>query len=223
MTTSTRTFDHKAFPAEMKALDAKQGIVEALVSVFGNVDHGGDRVVKGAFTETLAEHAAAGKLIPFVWSHNIYNLDAYVGKVLEAEERDAGLWVKAQLFIDEASGAKAFRLLDEKVVTEFSFTYITLDSKTVTEDGEEIRELLKLDLWEVGPTLRGMNPDTALLAAASRAGVPGVVPAAPAAPVDEQKKAPDDDESLGDKQGSIDPERREAAVALLAKTRHTEE
>ena len=38
---------------EFKALGGKRGEFQALVSVFGNVDRGGDRVMPGAFAKTL--------------------------------------------------------------------------------------------------------------------------------------------------------------------------
>ena len=41
----------KAYPAKFATLDEKEGRVEALVSIFGNVDLVGDRVVKGAFAD----------------------------------------------------------------------------------------------------------------------------------------------------------------------------
>ena len=49
--------EHKSFVTATDAGSAGQ--FEALVAVFNNIDKGGDRIVPGAFTKTLAEWHAA--------------------------------------------------------------------------------------------------------------------------------------------------------------------
>lgn len=155
----------KTYQAQVKAADGDDGTFEALVSIFGNVDHAGDRVVKGAFTKSLQRWEESGDPIPVVFSHRWDDLDAHIGKVLEAEERDEGLWVKAQLDIaDDPSAAKVHRLLKDRRIREFSFAYDVLDEKA--QNGAN--ELLELDVIEVGPTLKGMNPETVLIGAKNR-------------------------------------------------------
>lgn len=160
----------KSARAHFKAVDdAPAGTFEALVSVFGNVDLGGDRVIKGAFADTLADWKASGDPIPVIWSHEWDDPESHIGLVLEAEERDLGLYVKAVLDVaNNARAAYVARLLKERRVREFSFGYFTKEWRDL-EDAENgyVRELLKVDLFEVGPTLLGMNPDTQLLEAAS--------------------------------------------------------
>lgn len=162
----------KSFRAEVKALDSVKGTAEAVVSVFGNIDHGGDRVVEGAFAKTLAEWAAKGDPIPVIWSHEWDDPESHVGFVVEAAERPdlGGLWVKMQFDVEmNPRAAYVARLLKERRVTQFSFGYFARDWKMVTDpDGTVVRELLDIDLFEVGPTLLGMNPATQLLEAASR-------------------------------------------------------
>ena len=55
-------------PFEVKAVD-EEGIFTGYVSVFGNVDAGGDIVVPGAFADSLAAWKAKGKLPPVLWQH----------------------------------------------------------------------------------------------------------------------------------------------------------
>lgn len=143
-----------------KALDAGAGTFEALVSVFGNVDLAGDRVVKGAFADTLKAWEAKSAKIPVIFSHQWDNIDAHIGQVDEAKETDQGLQVKAQLDMEDPFAAKVFKLMQRGTLKEFSFAYDVVDQKL--QNGAN--ELLKLDLIEVGPTLKGMNPDTELLA-----------------------------------------------------------
>lgn len=156
----------KTYQATVKALDDDEaGTFEALVSVFGNVDHAGDRVVKGAFQKSLARWEESGDPIPVVFSHRWDDLDAHIGKVLTAEETDDGLLVTAQLDItDDPAAAKVHRLLKERRIKEFSFAYDVLDEKT--QNGAN--ELLELDVIEVGPTLKGMNAETVLVGAKRR-------------------------------------------------------
>lgn len=156
---------HKTYAAsiEVKAASeaAPHGEFTALVSVFGNVDLVGDRVVKGAFSDSLAEYEAAGKSIPVVWSHDWATPESYIGKALSAEETDEGLMVRGAFF-DTERAQTVRNLLTERVVTEFSFAYDVIDEQKA-DDGAN--ELLKLRLLEVGPTLKGANPETQLVAA----------------------------------------------------------
>lgn len=142
-----------------KATDEGKGEFEAVVAVFGNVDLAGDRIVKGAFSDSLKAWEAKGRPIPVVFSHDWQNLDAHVGEVLKAEERTEGLWVQAQLDMDDPAAAKVFRLMKRGTLAEFSFAYDVIEEKL--QNGAN--ELLKLDVIEVGPTLKGMNPETQLL------------------------------------------------------------
>lgn len=153
-----------------KALDDGKGEFEAVVAVFGNVDLAGDRIVKGAFADSLTAWSAKGRPIPVVFSHDWANLDAHIGEVLEAKETDQGLWVRAQLDMEDPPAAKVFRMMKRGTLAEFSFAYDIVEEKL--QNGAN--ELLKLDIIEVGPCLKGMNPATELI------GVKGAVAEIPA-------------------------------------------
>lgn len=156
--------------AEIKAVGDVAGQFEALVSIFNNVDYGNDRVLPGAFSKTLEEWAAKGDPMPVIWSHEWDDPTSHIGIVVDAKEVPEGLWVRAQLDVEHnPKAAYVARLLKERRVTQFSFGYQARDFQYVTEkDGTTIRELFDLDVFEVGPTLLGMNPATQLLNAASR-------------------------------------------------------
>lgn len=162
----------KSFSTSIESVDELAGTFEAIVSVFGNVDLGGDRVMPGAFAKTLDEWTAKGDPMPVIWSHDWDNPESHVGWVVKAEERPEGLWVLGQFDVDNPDSARprqVARLLKQRRITQFSFGYMTRDWRMVTEsDGKQVRELLDLDVFEVGPTLLGMNPATQLLGAASR-------------------------------------------------------
>lgn len=158
---------HKSFPARFKAIDEAQGTFEALVAVFGNVDRGGDRILPGAFAATLETWKASGDPIPVIFSHQWENLDAHIGRVLEASEAADGLYVKAQLDLDEPFAAKVWRKMKARTLKEFSFAYDIVESVSVGRSEaaapNHYQDLVALDLLEVGPCLVGMNPETQLI------------------------------------------------------------
>jgi HK97 family phage prohead protease len=126
-----------------------------------DLDLVGDRIIKGAFTKSLAEWKRTGDSIPVLWSHNMGQLSSYVGKLLDARETDRGLEVTGQLFLDDPEGAKMHRLLKERVVSKMSFAYDILDSRRAS-DG--VRELLDLRLIETSLVLMPANPRATVLA-----------------------------------------------------------
>lgn len=148
--------------ASFKAAD-NLGEFEALVSVFNNVDLGGDRVLPGAFTKSLEQWSSSGDPIPVIWNHQWDNPLAHIGKVGTATETDEGLLVKGKLDLDNSFAAQVHRLLSERRVKELSFGYNVVDG----EQKDGAFNLKELDLIEVGPTLKGMNPATQLLAVKS--------------------------------------------------------
>lgn len=155
---------HKAFKlASFKALDQVQGIFEAVVAVFGNVDRGGDKIIAGAFTKTLADWQQKGRPIPVIYSHEWDNLDALIGQVIEAKETSEGLYIKAQLAMDEPFAARVYKKMANGTLAEFSFAYDVADEVLTRANGDCVNELRQLDLLEVGPCLVGMNPDTRLV------------------------------------------------------------
>lgn len=145
-------FEHIA-KAEFKAVDGEgEGIIEAYVSIFGNVDHAGEVVEKGAFTESLAR-----KLPKVVHSHE---WDEPIGKVIESREDEKGLYCKFQLVLGVQRAKEDYELMKAGAIDEFSIGY-SIDEDTTDEQG--IRHLKKLTLYEISPVLVGCNPATELL------------------------------------------------------------
>lgn len=144
----------------------EDGVFEAIVATY-DLDSVGDRIIPGAFKDTLAEWAAKGDPIPVLWSHMSSDPDCHIGEVLEAKEIDEGLWVKARIDLDEEEkkARKVYKLLKGRRVTQFSFAYDIDEGAFVTdnEDDDYYFELRKLKLYEVGPCLIGANQETELL------------------------------------------------------------
>lgn len=212
---------HMTAPVMVKAdsIDEEAGTFEAIVSVFNNIDSVGDVVMPGAFSDDLAEWAAKGDPIPVIWSHRWEDPEYHVGLVLEAKETDEGLWVKAQIDLDESKGQKVFRLLKGRRVTQFSFAYDILDGAWAERDGVDVYELRKLHVHEVGPTLIGANRDTRLLSAkADEKRLRELIDEAIAAKADDLEETPDPDSSSEPathpdvKSHPVDPRLRELAA-----------
>lgn len=153
----------KSFKVNYKAVDEGQGIFEAIVAVFGNVDRSGDRIQPGAFKNSLAAWKEKGRPIPVIFAHEWDNLDAHIGEVVEAKEVEEGLYVKAQLDMEEPFAARVWKKMKSGLLAEFSFAYDIVKSAWVNEEGRTILDLIELELLEVGPCLVGMNPETELL------------------------------------------------------------
>lgn len=159
----------KAQAVALKAAPTEEGTFEALVAVFGNVDAYGDVIVRGAFADTLKEWDESGHPIPVVWSHAKDDPFSHIGVVEEAKETDTGLLVTGRLDLDNPTAAQVHRLLKGGRVKEFSFAF-SYDPEDVTpakRDGVEVRELHRLKLHEVGPTMIGANPATELISVKS--------------------------------------------------------
>lgn len=161
MRVKTCQFNVKA-AGEQDGTDA--GEFEAVVATY-DLDSYGDKIIPGAFKETLAEWKSKGDPIPVIWSHMSYDPDMHLGVVEDAEERDTGLWVKGRLDLDQPKAAQVYRLMKGRRVTQFSFAYDVLEGAWIEEkDADPYYELRKLRLYEVGPTLIGVNQETELLA-----------------------------------------------------------
>lgn len=172
-------YGFKLLPAD----EGAEGTFEAIVAVFGNVDHAGDRILAGAFADSLEEWKSSGDPIPVLFSHRWEDLDAHIGEVLEAEELapgDArlpepikelgGLYVKALLHVDEDFAGRVWRKLNRRTLREFSFAYDVLEAVEVSDPvaAGHRTDLVKLGIIEVGPTLKGCNPITQLIGAKAR-------------------------------------------------------
>lgn len=174
----------KSVPVAMfKAVkDAPAGTFEAIVSVFGNRDKGGDVVKLGAFADSIAEWRKSGDPIPVIFSHAWGDLHAHIGvadpqdvkelepgdpQLPEAIRENGGLYAKAALDVGEPQSyaSRVWQLLERRSLKQFSFAYNVVDGSEVTENEASVYELRKLDLLELGPTLIGMNPATELLSA----------------------------------------------------------
>jgi HK97 family phage prohead protease len=131
------------FDLSVKA--AETGRFSGHASLFGIVDSYNERVMPGAFAETIAARKAKGRPFPILWQHKT---DSPVGPFDIVEEDSDGLYVEGRLLIDDVAQAReALSLMKAGVVTGMSIGYWTRESSFDEKTG--IRSLLRLDLEEI--------------------------------------------------------------------------
>jgi hypothetical protein len=153
----------KTYSADIKA-DGAKGAFKALVSVYGNVDLQGDRVMPGAFDDSIASWQKSGDPLPIVYSHDWANPFHHIGIAdpKDIQSTPDGLVVTGRLDIDDNPTARqVHKLMQRRSLKEFSFSYDIQDEKRGKDGANELR---KVHLIEAGPTLKGANPETQLLA-----------------------------------------------------------
>lgn len=128
-------------PVEIRA--AADGTFTGYGSVWGVLDSYGDVVAKGAFSQTLREYGAEGRMPALLWQHDMADP---CGTWIEMREDDHGLYVRGR-FADTARGRDARTLLMEGAISGLSIGFRTRKSKVDDETG--IRTLLDVKLYEI--------------------------------------------------------------------------
>ena len=136
-------------PLQIKNLNSRE--FDGHGSIFGNEDLGGDIVVPGAFSKTLATHKKNGSLPQMFWMHDASRVP---GKWLDMSEDDNGLKVKGVL-ADTPLGNEIHTLLTMDAVKGLSIGYLTIQDDW-TKDGTRL--IKEAELWEVSVVSLPMNP-----------------------------------------------------------------
>lgn len=153
---------YKNFDVKYKE-DGGNGSIEGYASTWiREPDSYGDMVKEGAFEKTLKERWNGGKGIPFLWSHQMDNLQSFIGTAT-ADEDEKGLHFIAT-FDDTAEAQKVRQLYKDGRLRKFSFAYDIRKSGQVTlEDGTKANELQELDLFEISAVTVPANDDAGVV------------------------------------------------------------
>ena len=137
-------------------------------AVFDNIDLGGDKIIKGAFSQTLASrYPESGAGIPVYWNHDTDDPFKNLGLTTSAIEDEHGLKVEGDIDVSTDIGKQVAKLLKENRVSQMSFAYNVEAGAWV--DGQKnddgtftpgYYELRQLDLFEVSICPIGMNQAT---------------------------------------------------------------
>ncbi|MDO5621925.1 MAG: HK97 family phage prohead protease [Paracoccus sp. (in: a-proteobacteria)] len=153
---------HGAALLDIKSLGEK-GQFEGYASTFGGEpDSYGDIIAPGAYSESLAEHAAKGTMPKMFWQHDPREP---IGKWLSAVEDDKGLSVTGQLNMGVQRGREAYELLKAGDIDGLSIGY-RIKGYEVDED-RGIWTLTKLALHEVSVVSIGANENATIAAVKS--------------------------------------------------------
>jgi HK97 family phage prohead protease len=148
-----KTMQKKSFDLIYEATEdvADGGEVIAYASTFDRVpDSYGDVVARGAFAKTLSDWQASGNPIPLLFGHRTDDPRMNLGAVIEAEEDERGLKIRARFDEENEIAQYTRKLVKEGRLTKLSFAYDTLDAAPVVlADGTRANELRELKLYEV--------------------------------------------------------------------------
>ncbi|MGZ2410744.1 hypothetical protein ACUXST_000141 [Sphingomonas sp. F9_3S_D5_B_2] len=103
---------------EIKQLD-DAGRIEGLAAAFGNIDHGGDKMLFGSVTKTLAERG--NRPLPMLLHHDIRRP---IGAWKEWNETADGLYVKGSITLQSRDGQEAHALAKDEALTGISIGYV---------------------------------------------------------------------------------------------------
>lgn len=147
---------NKTFDAVMsvKMLEA-EGEFEGYASTFGNVDQGGDIVVRGAFKKSLRKIKKEKRLIPMLWQHDQREPIGVYKSIVEDEN---GLKVHGQ--INLAAGAlerRAYEHLKAGALGGMSIGYRMLPGTYEYDADERVTLLKQIDLREISLVTMPMN------------------------------------------------------------------
>lgn len=155
--------EHKTVSFDVSNVDGEGRTFEAHAAVFGNVDGVGDIIHPGAFTKTITERGSKVKLL---WQHKS---DEPLGKIQELREDGKGLYVKA-VISDTRQGRDTLALLKDGAVGEMSIGFDAQEKGTdySENDGDTIRNLRELRLWEISLVTFPANEEAQVLALKER-------------------------------------------------------
>lgn len=133
----------RAFPFQLKEAD-DAGHFSGYLSVFNVIDTYNERVMPGAFEQTLKDWAIKDALPPVLWQHDYRQP---IGPHTLMREDPKGLYVEGQLLVDDVPQAKTARaLMKAKAVTGMSIGFNTVVDQYNRET--QLTDLLQVDLWE---------------------------------------------------------------------------
>ena len=130
---------------ECKSINA-DGTFVGLGAVYNNVDLGGDMILPGSFTKTIAEK---GGQVPLLMGHDT-RAPIGLARLMDSPE---GLMVHGKLVLGADGATSAYSLLKAGVIKGLSIGYDTI--KSVMDGG--VRKLSELKLWEISLTPFPMN------------------------------------------------------------------
>lgn len=149
---------------EFKGSVGDAGTIEGYGAVTGNIDSYNDVIVPGAF-KNLSEFVDKGSLLV---GHDWGSFG--VGTIDSAQEQPNGLFFKATFHSDDAAQVVRNRVTERMSRGKFvglSIGYQTLESETGQKDGENVRYIKALNVFEISLVTVPANPQAGVTSAKS--------------------------------------------------------
>ena len=128
-----------------KAAPIKENEVEGLASTYGNIDHAGDIVERGAYARTLDRFNSSKKGMPFLAHHRH---DRPIGKIMELRDSDDGLYFKAR-FSDSHDGQNVRQQFLDGTLDSFSIGYRVIQKQADRVKDRPVLRLKEIALHEI--------------------------------------------------------------------------
>ena len=153
-----KLIDKKEYRAkDILSFDEEAGTVEAVFSVFNEVDSDGDVVLPKSIRSGYGDKGVA-----MVWGHDWKNI---IGKGKIVQDDDKAVF-KGSFNLNTNAGKEAYETVKAMSdLQQWSFGFEVLDSEVgmFQKDGgeeKEVRYLKDLKVWEVSPVMVGANQNT---------------------------------------------------------------
>lgn len=143
---SVKDIERRSFQIETRE-DGDGTTIRGYAAVFDQVENG-EVIRKGAFKKTLRE----AKDIKAYWSHDAAGsrvLARTSNKTLQLGEDDKGLWVRMTPNADTTWGKDALASVARGDVDQMSFGFSPVTAAYKTIDGDNVREIKEVKLYEV--------------------------------------------------------------------------
>ena len=152
--------EHKAIHAEVKQIK-ESGEFEAVIATLGVIDHDGDIIESGAF------NSGPVSIQPAHYRNSLPLGKAYI------EERGDKAVAVGKINLETKAGKDfhshlQFDINNPPSIQEWSFGFMTDESNMETRNGEDVRILKKMSVFEVSPVLLGAGIGTGTLAVKGR-------------------------------------------------------
>ena len=159
----------KSSPGEVKA-DASKRTIELFIAHFGNEDDGGDILMPGSCAETIKARGIDGERL----IKGFYDHVTPIGMPVALEEHEDGVFMAIKVTDDPSMNIYLERAKDG-TCAHGSMAYSAKDSEVVKRpDGEWVRLLKKIELWEGSIVVWPMNRMAKVAGVKSVAGlIPG--------------------------------------------------
>jgi HK97 family phage prohead protease len=142
---------HGALPQRFKFAVSKSGEVTGYGSIFGNVDFTGERVLPGAFRNSIAELQSQNRAPLMLWQHNS---DEPIGRWIDFQEDSIGLYLVGEFNLNTNRGTEAYEHVRAGDVSGLSIGYRVIRS----QPNGVVLDLLELELLETSIVSFPANP-----------------------------------------------------------------